>query len=182
MDAFEAMLQDEEPRLHHTGSSFRARVRPGETAVMGYHEIAPGKLGLSMVTLEARGDGTDLAIGQGSTLRLQLQTFELPDSAPLRTQAQEVLPDIFELEKTGVISKERRYQLLRFLLRNENVKTVSYPGMLINPDTPCVIRNGVTDPAVGFSGISYAVQANPVPGAEEFDLSVDFEHSGTRSE
>lgn len=176
-----AVLQDEEPKVHRTGSSFRARLRPGETAVMGYHEIAPGKLGLSMVTLEARADGADLAIGEGGTLGLQIQTFEMPDSISLRTHAQEALPDIFELEKTGVISKERRNELLRFMLKDETVKAVSSPRIAISPGMPCIIRSGVTDPAVGFSGISYAVQTNSILDAEGFDLSVDFEHSGTRS-
>src|SRR4051812_27306288 len=37
------VVEAERPKVYHTGVSARVRVRPGESAVMGYYEIEPGK-------------------------------------------------------------------------------------------------------------------------------------------
>jgi hypothetical protein len=153
--------------------SARVRVRPGEVAVMAYYDVAPGKLGLTIVTPEAR---------EGGLVSVQLRTLQLADSETLRTRAKEVLPHIFELEKTGVISQARMEELLRSLLEDEDVKTMNYPRMMTQPGQACTIRNGVYYPTGEFLGSHYAVKADSIPGVDGYDLSVDFEHTGTPTE
>jgi hypothetical protein len=156
-------------KVQHAKVRARVRVGPGEAAVLAYYDVAPGKLGLTIVIPEAR---------DGGQVSLQLRTLELADSAGVRNRAEELLPHIFELEKTGVISRARMEELLRSLLEDEGVKTVNYPSMVTQLGQACSIRNGVNYPTGEFLGVKYAVKADAVPGAGGYDLSVDFEHTG----
>jgi hypothetical protein len=165
--------EDVPRKVHRTGSSIRARLRPGETAVMGYCEIAPGKLGASLVTPEVREDGT---------VSLQIMTIEVSDTMDLRTRAHDIFPDIFDIEKSGVVSRERKSELLRELLKSESAKTVSYPRMVSHPGNPCVIRSAVTTPTGDEMGTAYTFQADSIPGTRDLDLSVDFSRTGTREQ
>jgi hypothetical protein len=140
---------------------------------MGYYEIAPGHLGLTVVTPETREDGT---------VSLQIRSVELPDSAAVHSEAQEFLPDIFELERSGVISKARLDELMQFVSSDERMKALVYPTLATRPGMACTIKNLVTAPGAEATGFSYAVQADAIPGAEGYDVSVDYHHSGTRSE
>jgi hypothetical protein len=162
-------VHQDQPKLLRTGSKARVRVRPGETAVMGYYEIAPGKLGLTMVTPTAVADGHVL---------LAMRTLEISDSEEFRSQAQDILPDVFDLERSGVISEKRLNELLRSVLNNPDAKTVSYPGVTTAPGQACSIKNGVNEPGGEFTGVSYALQADSIQDGEGFDLSVDFNRSG----
>jgi hypothetical protein len=168
-----SVVESGQPKIHRTGIKARVRVRPGETAVMGYYEIAPGHLGLTVVYPETREDGT---------VSLAIRSVELPDSADVRRAAQGILPDIFELEKAGAISQARLNELLRDILRDERVKSVAYPTLASRPGQPCVIKSLVSAPEAEPLGTTYAVQANALPGAEGYDVSVDYHHSGTQSE
>jgi hypothetical protein len=168
-----SVLEAEQPKIHHTGVKARVRVRPGESAVMSYFEIAPGLLGVTVVTPEAREDGT---------VSLQIRSVELPDTAASRNAAQEVLPDIFELERSGAISQARLNELMRSFLSNERIKTVAYPSLATSPGMECTIKNVVNTPGAETTGFTYAVKADAVPGAEGYDVTVDYHHSGTRSE
>jgi hypothetical protein len=163
-------VHQDQAKLLRTGSKARVRVRPGETAVMGYYEIAPGKLGLTMVTPTALEDGHVL---------LAMRTLEISDSEKFRSQAQDILPDVFDLERSGVISEKRMNELLRFIADNPDAKTVSYPRVSTAPGQTCSIENGVNGAGGVFTGVSYALQADSIQdGGEGFDLSVDFNRSG----
>jgi hypothetical protein len=162
-----------EEKVHKTECNLRVRVMPGESVVMGYHEIAPGRLGASLVTPEALPDGL---------VSLKVMVVEVTDTPEMRQKAHDLFPHIFELEKTGVISAARKTELLRDLLRDEAVKTISYPTMATAPNTACQIRNVVDRPGKESLGMTYALQANAIPGSEGFDLSLDFQHTGIREE
>jgi hypothetical protein len=166
-------VQSAEPKVHRSVCSLRVRVMPGETAVMGYYEIAPGKLGASLVTPEALPDGQVL---------LKVQILEVTDSPEVRQKAHDLFPDIFELEKTGVISPVRKAELMRHLIRDEAVKTISYPSMVLSPNTAGQIKSVVDSPGKESLGTTYALQANSIPGSEGFDLSVDYQRTGFRDE
>jgi hypothetical protein len=168
-----SVVETDQPKSHHAGIKARVRVRPGETAVMGYYEIAPGHFGLTVVTPEAREDGT---------VSVQIRSVELPDSAAVRSEAREFLPDIFELERSGAVSQARLNELMRLVASDERMKSLMYPRMITRPGQPCIIRNVVTAPGAESLGTTYAVQADAIPGAEGYDVSVDYHHNGTRSE
>jgi hypothetical protein len=143
-------------------------VLPGEAAVLSYVAIAPGKLGLAMVAPVTLKDGNVV---------LRVRSLEINDSAKVRQQAEELLPDIFELDRTGVASLARLDELLHLMAKDQEVKTVNYPGLVSAPGQKCMIRLGglATPEQENPTGTSYTLQADTLPDSEGWNLSVDFQ-------
>lgn len=168
-----AASREKKPKVHRTGSKARIRVLPGETAVLSYHEIKPGTLGLTMVT--------PVWLESGS-VSLQLRTYEVADTEGLREEAQDILPDLFEMESSGVITQARMDELLRFMVDDSEAKTVGFPRISTKPGQECSVQTGVNEPGGRFIGVTYALRVDSITDSDGFDLSVDFERSGARTE
>jgi hypothetical protein len=119
---------------------------------------------------------------EGGMVTLRIRSVEMPDSAALRSRAQDILPDVFDLDKSGVISEARMQEVLRYMTDNEGAKTVNFPTIGTRPGMACTLETGATEPGGRFTGITYALRADFIQDEEGYDLSVDYHRSGTRSE
>lgn len=79
-------------------SKGKVRLKPGESAVLGYWEIAPGMNGMAIVTPETTPEGY---------VKMTAKLLHMPDAAVSDAEAHDLFPDLFDFENYSAIGPER---------------------------------------------------------------------------
>jgi cytoskeletal protein RodZ len=83
-------------------SKGKVRLKPGESAVLGYWEIAPGMNGMAIVTSETTPEGH---------VKMTAKLLHLSDAAVADAEAHDLFPDIFDFENYSAVGPERLHEL-----------------------------------------------------------------------
>lgn len=143
-------------------SKGRVRLRPGESAVLGYWEIGPGMNGMAIVTPETTSEGH---------VRMTAKLLQLSDAAVSNADAQDLFPDIFDFENYSAIGPDRLRELQQSLQNTRGVDMLAMPAVVSAPGQPARISIGNSNEFM----LSLGLQADPVPEDGGYDLSLDFQ-------
>jgi hypothetical protein len=143
-------------------SKGKVRLKPGESVVLGYWEIAPGMNGMAIVTPETTPEGQ---------VKMTAKLLHLSDAALSDTEANDLFPDIFDFENYSAIGPERLSELQTSLQSTRGVDMLSMPTVLTRPGQQASISIGNSND----NQLSLGLQANPVAEDGGYDLSLDFQ-------
>lgn len=143
-------------------SKGKVRLKPGESAVLGYWEIAPGMNGMAIVTPETTQEGH---------VKMTAMLLHLSDAAVADAEANDLFPDIFDFENYSAIGSERLRELQRSLLNIRGVDVLSMPALLAPPGVQASISIGNSNDSM----LSLGLQADPIAEDGGYDLSLDFQ-------
>lgn len=143
-------------------SKGKIRLKPGESAVLGYWEIAPGMNGMAIVTPETTHEGH---------VKMTSKLLRLSDDAVSDADAQDLFPDIFDFEIYGAIGPDRLRGLQSALQSTRGVDMLSMPGLVSHPGQRAMISIGNSNE----STLSLRLQADPVADDGGYDLSLEFQ-------
>lgn len=143
-------------------SKGKVRLKPGESAVLGYWEIAPGMNGMAIVTPETTPEGQ---------VKMTAKLLHLSDAAVSDAEANDLFPDIFDFENYSAIGPERLRDLQTALQKTRGVDMLATPAMLSASGQPVRISIGNSNDSM----LSLGLQADPVAEDGGYDLSLDFQ-------
>lgn len=143
-------------------SKGKVRLKPGESAVLGYWEIAPGMNGMAIVTPETTPEGH---------VKISAKLLHMPDAAVADADAHDLFPDIFDFENYSAIGPERLRELQSSLQNTRGVDMLSTPTVLTRPGQQASISIGNSNTSM----LSLGLQADPVAGDGGYDLSLDLQ-------
>lgn len=143
-------------------SKGKVRLRPGESAVLGYWEIAPGMNGMAIVTPETTPEGH---------VKMTAKLLHLSDAAVSDAEAHDLFPDIFDFENYSAIGPERLSELQSSLQESRGVDMLSMPTVLTRPGQQASISIGNSNDSM----LSLGLKADPVADDGGYDLSLDFQ-------
>ena len=143
-------------------SKGKVRLKPGESAVLGYWEIAPGMNGMAIVTPETTPEGH---------VKMTAKLLHLSDAAVSDAEAHDLFPDIFDFENYSAIGPERLSELQTSLQKTRGVDMLSMPTVLTLPGQQASISIGNSDEAM----LSLGLQADAVAADGGYDLSLDLQ-------
>ena len=143
-------------------SKGKVRLKPGESAVLGYWEIAPGMNGMAIVTPETTPEGH---------VKMTAKLLHLSDAAVSDAEAHDLFPDIFDFENYSAIGPERLSELQTSLQKTRGVDMLSMPTALTLPGQQASISIGNSDEAM----LSLGLQADAVAADGGYDLSLDLQ-------
>ena len=143
-------------------SKGKVRLKPGESAVLGYWEIAPGMNGMAIVTPETTPEGH---------VKMTAKLLHLSDAAVADAEANDLFPDIFDFENYSAVGPERLRELQRSLLNIRGVDVLSMPALLAPPGVQASISIGNSNDSM----LSLGLQADPIAEDGGYDLSLDFQ-------
>lgn len=138
------------------------RLKPGESAVLGCWEIAPGMNGMAVVTPETRPEGY---------VRMTAKLLHLSDDAVSDADAKDLLPDLFDFENYSAIESERLRGLQDGLQSTRGVDMLSMPSLVSQPGHRAMISIGNSNE----STLSLSLQADPVAEDGGYDLSLELQ-------
>lgn len=143
-------------------SKGKVRLKPGESAVLGYWEIAPGMNGMAIVTPETTPEGH---------VKMTAMLLHLSDAAVADAEAHDLFPDIFDFENYSAIGPERLRELQS---RLENIRGLD---QLVTPTlfTPAGQRAAISIGNSNDSMLSLGLQADPIAEDGGYDLSLDLQ-------
>ena len=141
------------------------RLNAGETAVLSYWEIEPGLNGIALVTPETMPDGN---------IKLSARILNVTDRAVERASAQDMFPDIFNMEHYGAVGPERLGGFIEAVNLNEGADMMSMPTILVRAGMQASIEIG----REGGDQLSLGLKADPLSDGG-FDLGMDFNKQGT---
>lgn len=142
-------------------SKGKVRLKPGESAVLGYWEIAPGMNGMAIVTPETTLEGD---------VKMTAKLLHLSDAAVSEAEADDLMP-LFDIENYSAIGPERLSELQRSLLNIRGVDVLSMPALLAPPGVQASISIGNSNDAM----LSLGLQADPVAEDGGYNLSLDLQ-------
>lgn len=143
-------------------SKGKIRLKPGESAVLGYWEIAPGMNGMAIVTPETTPEGQ---------VKMTAKLLQLPDAAVSDADAKDLFPDLFDFENYSAIGPERLRGLQNALQSTRGVDMLSTPTVLTRPGERAIISIGNSNE----STLSLGLQADPVGEDGGYDLSLELQ-------
>lgn len=143
-------------------SKGRVRLKPGESAVLGYWEIAPGMNGMAIVTPETTPEGH---------VKMTAKLLHLSDAAVSDAEANDLFPHIFDFENYSAISPERLRDLQSSLQNTRGVDMLSMPTVVSHPGQQASISIGNSNDSM----LSLGLQADPVAEDGGYDLSLDLQ-------
>jgi hypothetical protein len=143
-------------------SKGKVRLKPGESAVLGYWEIAPGMNGMAIVTPETTSEGH---------VKMTAKLLHLSDAAVSDAEANDLFPDIFDFENYSAIGSERLRELQSSLQESRGVDMLSMPAVVSHPGQQASISIGNSNEAM----LSLGLRADPVAEDGGYDLSLDFQ-------
>lgn len=138
----------------------KVRLKPGESAVLGYWEIAPGMNGMAIVTPETTPEGH---------VKMTAKLLHMPDAAVSDAEAHDLFPDLFDFENCSAIGPERLRELQTALQTTRGVDVLSTPALLSRPGQQASISIGSSNESMLFLGL----QADPVADDGGYDLSLE---------
>ena len=143
-------------------SKGKIRLKPGESAVLGYWEIAPGMNGMAIVTPETTPEGH---------VKMTSKLLHLSDEAVSDADAKDLFPDIFDFENYSAIASERLRGLQSALQSTRGVDMLSMPSLVSQPGQRAMISIGNSNE----STLSLSLQADPVGEGGGYDLSLELQ-------
>jgi len=143
-------------------SKGKIRLKPGESAVLGYWEIAPGMNGMAIVTPETTPEGH---------VKMTSKLLHLSDDAVSDADAQDLFPDIFDFENYSAIDPQRLRDLQTKLQGTRGVDMLSTPTVLARPGQQASISIGNSNESM----LSLGLRADLVAEDGGYDLSLDLQ-------
>jgi hypothetical protein len=143
-------------------SKGKIRLKPGESAVLGYWEVAPGRNGMAIVTPETTPEGHVL---------MTAKLLRLSDAAVSEAEAQDLFPELFDFENFSAINAQRLRALQTQLQGARGVDLLSTPGVMTRPGQEASISIGNSNE----STLSLSLQADPVADDGGYDLSLELQ-------
>jgi hypothetical protein len=143
-------------------SKGQVRLKPGESAVLGYWEIAPGMNGMAIVTPETTPEGH---------VKMMAKLLHLSDAAVADAEAHDLFPDIFDFENYSAIGPERLRELQTALQSKRGVDMLSMPSVVSAAGQQARISIGNSND----NQLSLGLRADPVAENRGYDLSLDFQ-------
>jgi hypothetical protein len=143
-------------------SKGKIRLKPGESAVLGYWEIAPGMNGMAIVTPETTPEGH---------VKMTSKLLHLSDDAVSGADAKDLFPDIFDFENYSAIAPERLRGLQSTLQSTRGVDMLTTPTVVTLPGQHASISIGNSNE----STLSLSLQADPVAEDGGYDLSLELQ-------
>jgi len=143
-------------------SKGKVRLKPGESAVLGYWEIAPGMNGMAIVTPETTPEGH---------VKMTAKLLHLSDAAVSDAEAHDLFPDIFDFENYSAIGPERLRELQTSLQKTRGVDLLMTPAVVSHPGQRASISIGNSNESM----LSLGLQADPLPNDGGYDLSLDLQ-------
>lgn len=140
----------------------KIRLKPGESAVLGYWEIAPGMNGMAIVTPETTPQGY---------VEMRTKLLHLSDDAVSDAEAKDLFPDIFDFENYSAIASERLRGLQSALQSTRGVDMLSMPSLVSQPGQRAMISIGNSNESM----LSLSLQADPVGEGGGYDLSLELQ-------
>ena len=141
-------------------SKGKIRLKPGESAVLGYWEIAPGMNGMAIVTPETTPEGH---------VKMTSKLLHLSDGAVSDADAKDLFPDLFDFENYSAIAPERLRGLQEALQSTRGVDMLSMPTLISRPGQRATISIGNSNE----STLSLSLQADSVAEDGGYELSMD---------
>jgi len=149
-------------KLLQITSKGKIRLKPGESAVLGYWEIAPGMNGMAIVTPETTPEGH---------VKMTSKLLHLSDDAVSDAEAKDLFPDIFDFENYSAIAPERLRSLQKTLGSARGVDMLTTPTVVTLPGQHASISIGNSNE----STLSLSLQADPVSEGGGYDLSLELQ-------
>lgn len=143
-------------------SKGKVRLKPGESAVLGYWEIAPGMNGMAIVTPETTPEGH---------VKMTAKLMHLSDAAVSNAEAHDLFPDLFDFENYSAISPERLRELQTSLQKTRGVDMLSTPTLLTRPGEQASIFIGNSNDSM----LSLGLRADTFTEEGGYDLSLDLQ-------
>lgn len=143
-------------------SKGKVRLRPGESAVLGYWEIAPGMNGMAIVTPETTPEGH---------LKMTTKLLQMSDVAVSDADAHDLFPDIFDLENYSAVDPQRLNDLQTQLQSTRGADMLATPTVLTLPGQRASISIG----NAGGTMLSLDLQADQVADDGGYDLSMQLQ-------
>ncbi len=143
-------------------SKGKVRLKPGESAVLGYWEIAAGMNGMAIVTPETT------AAGQ---VKMTVELLHMPDAAVADADAHDLFPDLFDFENHSVIGPERLRELQSSLQTMRGIDMLTTPTVLTRPGQQASISIGNPNEAM----LSLGLRADPVAEEGSYDLRLELQ-------
>lgn len=143
-------------------SKGKVRLKPGESAVLGYWEIAPGMNGMAIVTPETTSEGH---------VKMTAKLLHLSDAAVSNAEAHDLFPDIFDFENYSAIGPERLRELQSSLQNTRGVDMLSMPSVVSAAGQQASISIGNSNDSM----LSLGLRADPVAEDGGYDLSLDLQ-------
>jgi hypothetical protein len=142
----------------------RIRLKPGQSAVMGYWEMGPDMNGLALVTPSLQADGNIL---------LQTQLVSLSDQTARDIEASDLLPDLFNFENFSALDPEAINTLRQSLRGTKNADVLAAPAISSRPGAAAEIQLG----QAGSGSLNLKLQADPLPQEDGggFDLQLQLQ-------
>ncbi len=140
----------------------KVRLKPGESAVLGYWEIAPGMNGMAIVTPETTPEGH---------VKMTAKLLHMPDATVSEADAQDLFPAIFDFENYSAIDPQRLGDLQNKLQSSRGVDMLSTPTLLTRPGQRASISIGNSNESI----LSLGLQADPVAEDGGYDLSLELQ-------
>ena len=143
-------------------SKGKVRLKPGESAVLGYWEIAPGMNGMAIVTPETTPEGH---------VKMAAKLLQMSDAAVADADAHDLFPDIFDFENYSAIGSERLRELQSSLQKTRGVDMLTTPAVVSHPGQKASISIGNANDSM----LSLGLRADPVAEDDGNDLSLDLQ-------
>ena len=137
----------------------KVRLKPGESAVLGYWEIAPGMNGMAIVTPETTPEGH---------VKMAAKLLQMSDAAVADADAHDMFPDIFDFENYSAIDPQRLGELQSKLQSTRGADMLSIPTVTSLLGQPASISIGNSDGTL----LSLDLKAEPVASDGGYDLSM----------
>jgi hypothetical protein len=141
-------------------SKGKVRLKAGESAVLGFWEMTPGKRFLAVVTPE---------ILPKSHVKFSARILRLSDAALVSFEAGDLLPDMFDVKNYSAIGPEQLRNFCDGLQSTQGVDTVSSPIMMTVPGNQAQIAVGILGDSQHWLGLMPDLLANE----GEMDLSIE---------
>jgi hypothetical protein len=143
-------------------SKGKVRLKPGESAVLGYWEIAPGTNGMAIVTPETTPEGH---------VKMTAKLLHLSDAAVVDAEIHDLFPDLLDFENCSAIGPERLRELQTSLQSTRGVDMLSMPTVLTRPGNPASMSIGNSNDSI----LSLGLRADPVAEDGGYELSLDLQ-------
>ena len=138
------------------------RLRPGESAVLGYWKITPGMNGMAIVTPETTPEGH---------VKMTAKLLHMPDAAVSDADAHDLFPDIFDFENYSAIDPQRLSDLQTKLQNTRGVDMLSTPTLVSQSGQRAIISIGNSNESM----LSLSLRADLVTEDGGYDLSLELQ-------
>lgn len=149
-----------EPRKKlHITSTGKVRLKPGESAVIGYWETVPGMNGMAIVTPETTSQGH---------VKMAAKLLQMSDEAVAYADAQDLFPELFDFENYSAIGPQRLRELQSKLESTRSADVLAMPTVLTLPGQAACISIG----NAGDTMLSLNLRADPLDSDGGYFLSM----------